>query len=181
MWVVFSNGIWGKILEKKSTLFTHPKTKTFVKSNSASHNFVRANTFSPMGTIKTPLEQAPPTVPEFHNEQDVLRHYEQLSSDCDAARSKIQELQHQAKEHELVVDAIKDLDPERKCFRQVGGVLVERKVKEVLPAVRGNKEQLDGVVGKIEEQLNVKEMELTELKRKYQIRERGEQAPGDEE
>ncbi len=134
-----------------------------------------------MGTIKTPLEQAPPTVPEFHNEQDVLRHYEQLSSDCDAARSKIQELQHEAKEHELVVDAIKDLDPERKCFRQVGGVLVERKVKEVLPAVRGNKEQLDGVVGKIEEQLNVKEMELTELKRKYQIRERGEQAPGDEE
>ncbi len=80
-----------------------------------------------------------------------------------------------------MVDAIKDLDPERKCFRQVGGVLVERKVKEVLPAVRGNKEQLDGVVGKIEEQLNVKEMELTELKRKYQIRERGEQAPGDEE
>ena len=38
----------------------------------------------------------------------------------------------------------------------------------------GNKEQLDGVVGKIEEQLNVKEMELTELKRKYQL-ERGEQ------
>ena len=170
-------------MEKKSQPFSHREQKLSNPISASRDSFCSfaTHTFSPMGTIKTPLEQAPPTVPEFHNEQDVLRHYEQLSSDCDAARSKIQELQNQAKEHELVVDAIKDLDPERKCFRQVGGVLVERKVKEVLPAVRGNKEQLDGVVGKIEEQLNVKEMELAELKRKYQIRERGEQAPGDED
>ena len=99
---------------------------------------------------------------------------------CEEARSKINELSNQAKEHELVVDAIKDLDPERKCFRLVGGVLVERKVKEVLPAVKGNKEKLDGVVERINEQLNAKEMELLELKRKYQIRERGEQLPLDE-
>jgi prefoldin subunit 2 len=91
------------------------------------------------------------------------------------------ELSAQAREHELVVDTIKDLDPERKCFRLIGGVLVERKVREVLPAVKGNKEKLDEVVKKIQDSLNVKEMELMELKRKYQIRERGEQAPGDAE
>ena len=133
-----------------------------------------------MGTIKAPLEQPPPLVPEFTNEQDVLQHYNNLTSVCEEARSKINELSNQAKEHELVVDAIKDLDPERKCFRLVGGVLVERKVKEVLPAVKGNKEKLDGVVERINEQLNAKEMELLELKRKYQIRERGEQPPPDE-
>tara|TARA_B100001540_G_scaffold51077_2_gene46098 strand:+ start:1172 stop:1759 length:588 start_codon:yes stop_codon:yes gene_type:complete len=182
--VFFLTAFWKEDLWKKKVNPFPTQNKKLSNPISASRDSFcsfATHTFSPMGTIKTPLEQAPPTVPEFHNEQDVLRHYEQLSSDCDAARSKIQELQNQAKEHELVVDAIKDLDPERKCFRQVGGVLVERKVKEVLPAVRGNKEQLDGVVGKIEEQLNVKEMELAELKRKYQIRERGEQAPGDEE
>ena len=133
-----------------------------------------------MGTMKAPLEQPPPLVPEFTNEQDVLQHYNNLTSVCEEARSKINELSNQAKEHELVVDAIKDLDPERKCFRLVGGVLVERKVKEVLPAVKGNKEKLDGVVERINEQLNAKEMELLELKRKYQIRERGEQPPPDE-
>lgn len=134
-----------------------------------------------MGTIKAPLEQPPPLVPEFTNEQDVLQHYNNLTSVCEEARSKINELSNQAKEHELVVDAIKDLDPERKCFRLVGGVLVERKVKEVLPAVKGNKEKLDGVVERINEQLNAKEMELLELKRKYQIRERGEQPPPPDE
>ena len=134
-----------------------------------------------MGTIKAPLEQPPPLVPEFTNEQDVLQHYNNLTSVCEEARSKINELSNQAKEHELVVDAIKDLDPERKCFRLVGGVLVERKGKEVLPAVKGNKEKLDGVVERINEQLNTKEMELLELKRKYQIRERGEQPPPPDE
>ena len=134
-----------------------------------------------MGTIKAPLEQAPPLVPEFTNEKEVLQHYQSLSSACEEARSKMSELSAQAREHELVVDTIKDLDPERKCFRLIGGVLVERKVREVLPAVKGNKEKLDEVVKKIQDSLNVKEMELMELKRKYQIRERGEQAPGDAE
>lgn len=42
----------------------------------------------------------------------------------------------------LVIDTLKDVDPSRKCFRLVGGVLVERTVKEVLPALEANKEQV---------------------------------------
>jgi chaperonin cofactor prefoldin len=42
----------------------------------------------------------------------------------------------------LVVSALKDVDPERKCFRMVGGVLVERTVKDVLPALVNNREQV---------------------------------------
>ena len=45
----------------------------------------------------------------------------------------------------LVIDAIKDLDPHRKCFRMVGTVIVERSVAEVLPAVQSNLEQVLGV------------------------------------
>jgi hypothetical protein len=41
-----------------------------------------------------------------------------------------------------VIDAISKLDPARKCFRLIGGVLVERNVGEVLPAVQKN---CDGV------------------------------------
>lgn len=39
-----------------------------------------------------------------------------------------------------MISAIEKLDPSRKCFRLVGGVLVERTVEEVLPAVKRNKE-----------------------------------------
>lgn len=42
----------------------------------------------------------------------------------------------------LVVKALDPMDKERKCFRLVGGVLVERTVKEVLPAIAHN---LEGV------------------------------------
>ena len=42
----------------------------------------------------------------------------------------------------LVIETLKEVDPSRKCFRLVGGVLVERTVKEVLPALENNKEQV---------------------------------------
>lgn len=44
----------------------------------------------------------------------------------------------------LVIETLKEVDPSRKCFRLVGGVLVERTVKEVLPALENNKEQVTG-------------------------------------
>ena len=52
---------------------------------------------------------------------------------------------HCLQEHEGVVKSLEQLDPDRKCFRLVGEVLVERTVKEVLPAVRSNKEQMEMV------------------------------------
>ena len=42
----------------------------------------------------------------------------------------------------LVIEALKEVDGDRKCFRLVGGVLVERTVKEVLPALQMNHEQV---------------------------------------
>lgn len=42
----------------------------------------------------------------------------------------------------MVIDTLKNVAPERKCFRLVGGVLVERTVEDVLPALSNNKEQV---------------------------------------
>ena len=44
--------------------------------------------------------------------------------------------------HSIVMDALKKVDPDRKCFRTIGGVLVERTVKEVLPALQHNSDQV---------------------------------------
>jgi chaperonin cofactor prefoldin len=47
--------------------------------------------------------------------------------------------------YRLVIDTLKDVktkQPDRKCFRLVGGVLVERTVKEVLPALEQNRENV---------------------------------------
>ena len=41
-----------------------------------------------------------------------------------------------------MIDTLKEVETDRKCFRLVGGVLVERSVKEVLPALEHNNEQV---------------------------------------
>lgn len=41
----------------------------------------------------------------------------------------------------LVIETLQNVDADRKCFRMVGGVLVERTVKEVLPALTTNRDQ----------------------------------------
>ena len=68
-----------------------------------------------------------------------------------------------------MIDTLKSTDPDRKCFRMVGGVLVERTVKDVLPALEYNYQQLTGVVDKLMEQLQQKGKELSEFRQKHNI------------
>ena len=89
--------------------------------------------------------------------------YQAMRMDANGLASKISELeqglfpcsmQHRGcsytfvdhHEHELVLSAMVALEPTRKCFRLVGGVLVERTVAEVHPAVTSNKEKIKSVI-----------------------------------
>lgn len=42
----------------------------------------------------------------------------------------------------MVESTLSQADPTKRCYRKVGDVLVERTVKEVLPAVQKNKEMV---------------------------------------
>ena len=42
----------------------------------------------------------------------------------------------------MVIETLKEVEKDRKCFRMIGGVLVERTVNEVLPALEQNREQV---------------------------------------
>jgi prefoldin subunit 2 len=77
---------------------------------------------------------------EDNDPQEILSHYKALNSDCQALATKISEMNMERDEHKLVVDTLSKLEPDRKAFRLVGGVLVERTVGEVLPAVSQNYE-----------------------------------------
>lgn len=72
------------------------------------------------------------------NSQQILNAYKSMTAECQSIAAKISELQLERDEHKLVVDTLTKLEPERKAFRLVGGVLVERTVEEVLPAVTQN-------------------------------------------
>ena len=66
------------------------------------------------------------------------------------------------------------VDGSRKCFRLVGGVLVERTVKEVLPALVQNQEKISSTVDSLSTNLMAKGKELNDYREKYNITVRGE-------
>eukprot|EP00932_Pfiesteria_piscicida_P003909 SRR837773.13816.p1 GENE.SRR837773.13816~~SRR837773.13816.p1 ORF type:complete len:138 (+),score=44.87 SRR837773.13816:24-416(+) len=85
--------------------------------------------------------------------QQVQQQYSQIEKECSTFLNKIAELEQEANEHALVLKAFEKVEPGRRCFRMVGGVLVERTVAEVSPAVKQNQEKIGQFVKKLEEEL----------------------------
>eukprot|EP01068_Selenidium_serpulae_P020127 Selendium_serpulae@DN7952_c0_g1_i1.p1 len=63
--------------------------------------------------------------------------------------NKINDLESDRREHKVVLEAFEGVPEDRRCFRMVGGVMVERTVKEVRPVL----EQHEMAVGKAIEAL----------------------------
>ncbi|EOY18378.1 hypothetical protein QUC31_006535 [Theobroma cacao] len=104
------------------------------------------------------------------NEQIVANTYGAMRSELNQIYSKITELEMEVSEHSLVINAIQPLDQSRRCYRMIGGVLVERTIKEVLPAVQRNKEGLEEVITRLNEALEKKKKEIADFEAKYKIR-----------
>ena len=104
------------------------------------------------------------------NEQVVANMYGNMRTEMNQLYTKITELEMEVSEHSLVIGAIEPLDPTRRCYRMIGGVLVERTIKEVLPAVHRNKEGLEEVIACMKETLEKTKQENTKFELKYKIR-----------
>ncbi|XP_077598238.1 prefoldin subunit 2 [Stigmatopora nigra] len=106
--------------------------------------------------------------------EQVVATFQRMRQEQRSMSSKAAELEMESNEHSLVIDTLKDVDPSRKCFRLVGGVLVERTVKEVLPALQTNKEQIAKIIESLNGKMQDKGRELTEYRERYNIRLVGE-------
>ncbi|KAI0346853.1 Prefoldin beta-like protein, partial [Trametopsis cervina] len=104
---------------------------------------------------------------------EIQQNYSRLQNDLQQLASKIGELEQEAEEHTLVLTTLNEAlaeEPDRKCFRLVGGVLVERTVKDVVPALQTNRNGIQQVVSTLAEQYKNKETEFENFKRDYRIR-----------
>jgi prefoldin subunit 2 len=63
-----------------------------------------------------------------------------------------------------VLETLEPLPGERKCFRMINGVLVERTVKDVVPAIQTNSEGLKKVLEDLVKQYNSKQLEMEKWK-----------------
>ena len=69
----------------------------------------------------------------------------------------------------LVIRNLKPLDPNRRCYRSIGGVLVERTVKEVLPLIEKNMAMINKWIEQRTLKLKEKEAECDEFRLRYNI------------
>ncbi len=65
---------------------------------------------------------------------------------------------------QLVLETLEPLPEDRKCFRMINGVLVERTVKDVIPALKTNSEGLRKVLEDLVKQYNSKQAEMEKWK-----------------
>eukprot|EP01080_Neovahlkampfia_damariscottae_P000331 gene331-6745_t len=111
----------------------------------------------------------------------IIKQYQSLYNQYVQLQNKIDEIESEHYEHGIVIEAISKLEKERKCHRLVGGVLVERTVGEILPALQKSQTDFKQAIDQLDKESKKREGELTEFKLKYNIKVRGETNKEEEE
>ncbi|KAK8727062.1 hypothetical protein OTU49_009919 [Cherax quadricarinatus] len=121
-------------------------------------------------------QQAAPTTKILTKSEgeEIVQKFQQMRNEQRSLMAKISELEQDLNEHKIVIETLQDVSPDRKCFRMVGGVLVERTVMEVLPALLNNKEQLTKVIDSLNTKMVNKGKEVNEFRAKHNIKIRGQ-------
>eukprot|EP01041_Mallomonas_annulata_P000186 gene186-320_t len=106
---------------------------------------------------------------EENNPEVILNKYKNMTAECQNLTAKISELNMSREEHKLVVETLSTLNDDRKAFRLVGGVLVERTVGEILPIVSQNYEGIKQLIETLDDNLKKKDLETKNYKSQYGI------------
>ncbi|KAH8379678.1 hypothetical protein KR009_006482 [Drosophila setifemur] len=108
------------------------------------------------------------------SQEAIVAQFQQLRNDQRNLANSLNTLEMDLREHKTVIETLQSADPERKCFRLIGGVLCERTVKEVLPQLVENKDFIAKTITMVTEDLSKKGSELNKFKEEHNIKIRGE-------
>ena len=70
---------------------------------------------------------------EPKSQEEIIRRYQAMTAECAKLVEKVTELEVDRNEHRLVAETLDPLDPNRRAFRLVGGVLVQLAVPAAAP------------------------------------------------
>ncbi|KAL9041691.1 MAG: hypothetical protein Q9214_004021, partial [Letrouitia sp. 1 TL-2023] len=97
-------------------------------------------------------------------QQELQQQYTNYKNNLQQLAQRIGDVEQEAEEHKLVLDTLKPLPESRKCFRMINGVLVERTVKDVMPALTTNSEGLKKVLEELLKQYKKQQEEMEKWK-----------------
>ena len=93
-----------------------------------------------------------------------------MRRECQQLATKVSELELESNEHQLVIDTLTPIEPERRAFHLVNGVLIQKSAGVVLPEVASRKASIEALIEQLKGFLATKEKDSKEWKEKYNIR-----------
>ncbi|KZF26143.1 prefoldin subunit 2 [Xylona heveae TC161] len=102
-------------------------------------------------------------------QQELQAQYTTYKNNLQQIAQKIGDIEQETEEHKVVLESLAQAPPDRKCFRMVNGVLVERTVKDVIPALQTNSEGLKKVLEELLKQYKTKQEEMDKWKKKNNV------------
>ncbi|KAI4269563.1 MAG: hypothetical protein L6R38_007419 [Xanthoria sp. 2 TBL-2021] len=97
-------------------------------------------------------------------EVELQQQYTNYKNNLQQLADRIGNVEQETEEHKLVLETLKPLPGERKCFRMINGVLVERTVKDVLPALQINSDGLKRVLDELVKQYKRQQEDMEKWK-----------------
>ncbi|KFD55537.1 hypothetical protein M514_03589, partial [Trichuris suis] len=101
---------------------------------------------------------------------ETIEKYRQMRREEKALVSKRIELESDREEHRIVLQTLSGLNEDRRCYRILGGVLIERKVKDIVPFLVSSEEHLSRTISSLLEKEEQKRQELTAFAAEHNIR-----------
>ncbi|KAL8958905.1 MAG: hypothetical protein Q9193_004125 [Seirophora villosa] len=102
-------------------------------------------------------------------QQELQQQYTTYKNNLQQLAEKIGNVEQETEEHKLVLETLTPLPEARKCFRMINGVLVERTVKDVLPALQTNADGLKKLLDELVKQYKRQQEEMEKWKKKNNV------------
>lgn len=96
--------------------------------------------------------------------------YNQHKAGIEEVQNKIVELEEQSEQHRKVLALLANMDKERKSMQMVGNVLVEKKVKDVIPSLEQTLDGLQRAVNALSEDQKQREAKMEKWKELNKIK-----------
>ena len=114
--------------------------------------------------------------------QQTIRKYQQTKNDYKQIVKTITNLEDIKKENLIVLNQVLKLEPNRRCFRLIGGVLVERTIEEAIKGIKDNVDnRLSPSLKTLKEKMEMKEKQLIEFEKSFGYQRRQNSAQKEKE